>query len=45
MGDPIREAIELLERMASRALAARRYAEVEEVAAVLKMLKVEVTDG
>ena len=45
MGDTIREAIELLERMASRALAARRYAEVEEVEAVLKMLKVEVTEG
>ena len=45
MGDTIREAIELLERMASRALAARRYGEVEEVEAVLKMLKAELSDG
>ena len=45
MDDTIRAAIELLERMASRALAARRYAEVEEVEAVLKTLKAELSDG
>ena len=45
MDDAIRAAIELLERMASRALAARRYAEVEEVEEVLRRLKAELSDG
>ena len=46
MGDQlVRAAIELLERMASRALAARQYGEVEEVEEVLRRLKAELSDG